>query len=168
MTTGETNMPEGVFTFDKIICCICKTPISKGGAAYTSHMRAHVRRGEAIEHKSSNKLVFIPSDGSAAFEQPPFAKLGEDPLPGQPKGVWELPDLAKEFPVLDTASYFITSGEAVKKSERAVKDAYSLAVKLRAFHKKLQRARGSKKFLETARDDKRILVKAKDPRNKEP
>lgn len=155
------------FSFDKIACPVCSTLISKGGAAYVSHLRSHVRKNEAIEHKSNGKLVFIPTNSGTYFEQAPYAKLGDDPLPGQPKGVWELPDLSKEFPVLDVNAYFTTSGEAVKKAERAVKDAYSLAVKLRAFYKKLQRARGERKYLETARDSGKLLIKAKDPRGKE-
>ena len=155
------------FTFEKIQCVICKEPISKGGAAYCSHMRSHVRRKEAIEYKRNGRLVFLPGDGGSFYDQEPYAKLGDDPLPGQPKGVWELPDIKKELPAIDPAAYFITSGEAVKKAEKLVKDAYSLAVKARAFYKKLVKIRGERKYLETARENSRLLAKCKDPRNKD-
>lgn len=149
--------------YNKTKCSICNEEISAGGAAFTSHMRAHVRRGEAKELKRKNGLTFM-RPGEDITTKEPFAKLGEDPLPGQPKLVWELPDLKTELPAIDPASYFITSGEAVKKAEKLVKDVYALASKARAFRDKLVEARGPKKYLETARDDKRLLIKAKDPR----
>jgi hypothetical protein len=150
-------------TYDKTTCIICDKQISKSGAAYTSHYRAHVRRGEAKELKRKNGLIFM-KPGEDIIQREPYAKLGEDPLPGQPKLVWELPDLKTELPAIDPASYFTTSGEAVKKAEKLVKDVYALASKVRAFRDKLVEARGQKKYLETARDDRRLLIKGKDPR----
>ena len=155
------------FTFKQITCTVCNQQISMGGAAYTSHMRAHTRKGDAMEYKRGNHLVFIASkDHSQFLEDNPYAKLGEDPLPGQPKLVWEIPNLSVELPKVDPAAYFITSGEAVKKAERLVCDAYSLAVKTRTFLKKLKAARGLKKYLEATHESNRILIKVKEPRNK--
>lgn len=156
------------FTFDKIPCSICNEAISKGGAAYSSHMRAHVRKGEAQEFKRNGKLVFVTNDRSY-METDPYAKLGDEQLPGQPKDIWEMPDLDKELPPIIPSAYFITSGEAVMKAEKLVKDSYSMAVKAKALFKKLQRAKGDKKYLETARENGRLLLKAKNGRKaKEP
>ena len=151
------------FSFDQIICPICQKPVSKGGAAFTSHSRMHVRNGEAIEYKRNGKLVFLSKDN--LIEQEPYAKLGDEPLPGQPAGVWYIPELSKELPKIDPTSYFVTSGEAVKKAEKLVKDAYSLAVRSKAFYKKLIKARGEKKYLETSHENGRLLCKQKSPRN---
>ncbi len=146
-------------------CQICNEPISAGGAAFTSHMRAHVRKGEAQEYKRNGKLLFL-KNGVSIIDLEPFAKLGLDHLPGQPKDVWELPDIKAELPMIDPSSYFITSGEAVKKAEKLEKDLFALAIKARFLLRKLRKARGQKKYLELARDDNRLLVKAKDPRAK--
>lgn len=145
-------------------CTICGKEVSCGGAAFTSHYRMHVRAGKAVEYKQGKKLLFLRADQNITDTQP-IAKLGDDPLPGQPKNVWVLPDLKTELAAVDPAAYFVTSGEAVKKAEKLVKDVYALATKCRAFRDKLKKARGIKKYLETARDDQgRLLIKGKDPR----
>lgn len=151
--------------FNKIKCPICEQDISVGGAAYTSHLRSHVRKGEAMEYKSGDHLTFIPAKEHSKFiEEHPYAKLGEEPLPGQPKCVWIINNLKVELPAIDPSKYFITSGEAVKKAEKLVKDVYSLAVKTRAFRDKLKKARGLKKYLEATHENGRLLVKSKDKR----
>lgn len=156
------------FTFQQVECAICHQQISKGGAAYTSHMRAHVRKGEALEFKQGKHLRFMPAKDHESFLQTePYAKLGDDPLPGQPKGVWEIPSIAANLGNgIIPAEYFTTSGEAVKKAEKLTEDAYALAVKARAFRDKLRKTRGVKKYLETAREAGRLLVKTKEPRPK--
>lgn len=155
------------FTFKQTNCVVCQQPVSMGGAAFTSHMRAHVRKGEAMEFKNGNHLTFLSSKDHPKFiEEHPFALLGEDPLPGQPKGVWEIRDLTIDLAAVNPAAYFVTSGEAVKKAERLVKDAYSLAVKARAFLGKLKKVRDKKEYLETTHENGRLLVKSKDRRVK--
>jgi hypothetical protein len=159
-------MPKHV-SFKKTQCEICGQIISTAGAAHTSHMRMHVKRKEAIEFKRDNRLTFMTeSQHNQYIEDHPYARLGEAPLPGQPPGIWELPNISKELPTIDPSSYFITSGEAVKKAEKLVKDLYSVAVKARSFRDKLVKARGIKKYLETSREDNRLLIKRKDPRNR--
>lgn len=154
-------------SFKKKPCEICGVQISIGGAAYTSHMRMHVKKKEVIEFKHGNRLIFMTESQHSRFlEEHPYATLGETPLPGQPPGIWELPKISEELPQINPSDYFITSGEAVKKAEKLVKDVYSLAVKARSFRDKLKRARGSKKYLETSREDSRLLIKRKDPRNR--
>jgi|APFre7841882654_1041346.scaffolds.fasta_scaffold157201_2 hypothetical protein len=154
-------------TFKQINCVVCNQIISTGGAAFTSHLRAHVRKGEAMEFKNGNHLTFLSSKDHPKFiEEHPFAFLGKDPLPGQPKGIWEIHHLATELSAVNPAAYFITSGEATKKAERLVKDAYSLAVKARAFLGKLKKARGQREYLEVTHENGRLLVKSKDRRSK--
>lgn len=156
------------FAFGKTICAICNQPISKGGAAFTSHHRMHVRRNEAVEYRQGRKLLFVSVEAQTKLiEEHPYAQLGDEPLPGQPKGVWDITDTLNELKSVDPKEYYITSGEAVKKAEKLVKDAYALAVKARAFREKLKKARGIKKYLETAHDNNRLCVKCKDPRYKE-
>jgi hypothetical protein len=154
------------FTFDKIICPFCNESISKGGAAQTSHYRMHVRRGEAIEYKRNGHLVFLPKDSQKYIDEEPYARLGDDQLPGQPKGVWEIANLETELPSINPDLYFRTSGEAVKKAEKLVKDAYSLAVKAKIFYRKLIKTRGNNKYLEVSREGGRLLIKIKNARSK--
>jgi len=135
----------------------------------------HVRLKEAVEHKRNGKLLFLRADQNI-IDTEPYAKLGNDPLPGQPKDVWIMPDLKTYLPAIDPHSYFITSGEAVKKAEKLVKDVYALATKCRAFRDKLVKARGIKKYLETVRDpslsnkdletSSGLLIKSKNPRSR--
>jgi len=154
------------YSFKRMRCTICGEEISKAGAAYTSHMRMHVRRDEVIELKRGKKCVFISKDALVSLlDKEPYALLGEEPLPRQPKDVWDITSALKELKAVNPNEYYITSGEAVKKAEKLVKDAYSLAVKSKAFLKKLQNARGKKKFLETSREENRLLVKSKNPRS---
>ncbi len=55
----------------RVNCELCGQNIGRAGFAYVSHMRAHVRRGEATEHISGtvlewgNQYVFKPT-GKAA------------------------------------------------------------------------------------------------------
>ena len=154
-------------TFKKKLCKICEQQISTGGAAYTSHMRMHVKKKEAIEFKRDNGLLFMPeSEHQSYIDDHPYALLGEDPLPGQPNGVWQIPDISANIPCINPAGYFTTSGEAVKKADKLVKDLYSAAVKARSFRDKLKKSRGIKKYLETAREDGRLLIKCKDPKRR--
>lgn len=155
------------FTFKQTECVICHQQISMGGAAYTSHMRAHVRKGEATEYKQGSHLKFLVAGGQETFiETEPYAQLGEEPLPGQPKGVWEITKFIHDLKDISPLGFFITSGEGVKKADKLVQDLYSLAVKARAFRDKLKKARGIKKYLETSWEASRLLVKTKEPRPK--
>lgn len=154
-------------SFKKIDCPICGAHISIGGAAYASHMRMHVKNNEVREFKTNKGLKFMPeSQYQKYIDEHPYAYLGDEPLPDQPKDIWEVPPISKSLPAIDPAAYFITSGEAVDKAEKLVKDLYSLAVKARAFRDCLKKSRGKKKYLETTRENKRLLVKAKDPRKR--
>jgi hypothetical protein len=152
-------------TFKKIQCTVCRHEISTGGAAYTSHMRKHVKNKEVMEFKQGNKLIFMTEIECRTYmDQCPYAIIGNEPLLEQPKDVWEIPQISNEMPMIDPSAYFITSGEAVKKAEKLVQDVYSLAVKARAFRDKLIRCRGEKKYLETSRENGRLIIKSKNPR----
>lgn len=150
--------------FKKTKCQFCGQLISTGGAAFTSHMRMHTRRKEAIEFKRGRHLVFLSPLELANIDA--YARLGEEQLPGQPKDVWDITDSLKDLQAVDPAQYFVTSGEAVKKADKLVKDVYSLAVKTRTFRDRLVRARGNHKYLETARENNKLIIKSKDGRAK--
>jgi len=153
-------------TYETKACEFCGQQTSTGGAAHTSHMRMHVRKGELAEYKRNGKLLFLKADTNITDVEP-YALLGNEPLQGQPKDVWQLPEIKDELPAIDPSSYFITSGEAFKKTDKLVKDLYALSIKARNLRDKLKKARGAKKYLELSHtDDKRLLAKAKDPRVK--
>jgi hypothetical protein len=126
-------------------------------------MRHHVRKQEVVEHHTRKKIVFLTY--AELDNLAPYTKLGEDPLPGQPKDVWDVTDALASLKAVDPAAYFTTSGEAVKKADKLVTDLYSLSIMARSFRDKLKKSRGIKKFLETARENGKLLCKAKDPRN---
>ena len=153
-------------TFDKVKCTVCEKMICTNGVAFTTHMRSHVKKGEVMECKRCGKLAYVNCNNEF-LEQEPLALLGNDPIMTQPKGVWEIKDLSKDLVKIDPSSYFITSGDAVKKADKLVKDLYSLTVRAVSFKKKLEKARGSKKYLEVGWDNNRLVCKAKDPRNLE-
>lgn len=148
------------------ICIICKKEVSAGGAAFTAHMRMHVRKEEAIEEKANGKLHFRSATENVYVEPEPYAKLGNEALQHQPDGVWDITDSLTDLSAIDPSAYFITSGEAVKKSDKLVSDLYSLAVKARSFRNKLEKARAEAKYLETHRENGKLLVKKKSPRKK--
>jgi hypothetical protein len=155
------------FHYKKSYCQHCKDEISTGGAAYVAHMRMHVRKGILQEFKTNKKLTFIlAGPPSTLIQKHPYAKLGEDPLPGQSKETWDISEALAELKGVNPSDYFITSGEAVRKAEKLVQDLYSLAMKARAFRDRLKRARGKKKYLETNRENNLLLCKCKDPRER--
>jgi hypothetical protein len=154
--------------FEEQKCKICDKEIPKNGAAWTSHMRMHVRKNEAIEEKDPNtgKLIFKDPNKPEYTELPPYAKLGQEPIKPQPKGVWDMTEALNELQSIDPQSYYITSGEAIRKAEKLTKDAYSLAAKANNLHKSLIKAKSEAKYLETQREDGRLLVKKKSPRTR--
>lgn len=152
--------------FKKTKCQFCDKEVSSGGAAFTSHMRMHVRKKEAVEYKRDGKLSFFKF-GVDFVKEEPYAKLGNEPLLGQPRDAWNITADLQALPAVDPHQYFVTSGEAVRKAEKLVQDVYSLAVKARTFRDRLKKARSTKKYLETCRDNGLLIVKRKDPRFKE-
>jgi hypothetical protein len=156
--------------YTKKLCEFCQKQVSTGGAAFTAHMRMHVRKNEAIELKQNGKLIFM-KPGIDILDTEPYAKFNQkfmplDPLPGQPKDTWLLPNIKEILPAIDPSSYFITSGEAVKKSEKLVKDVFALSNHCRQLRDGLRKARGIKKYLELNHDGGYVLVRGKDPRIK--
>lgn len=152
--------------YDYAPCDICGRTISKGGVARTSHMRAHVRRGEAKELKHKGRLVFVKTQNGEYEEPEPYAVLGEKPADHQPDGVFDITEALNNLPAIDPKQYFITSGEAVRKADKLVSDFYSAAVRAKVFRTKLEEARASAKHLETQHDDGRLLAKRKSPRRR--
>lgn len=153
--------------FSKENCAICGREISTGGAAKTSHMRSHVRNGEATESKHNDRLVFTPVSVIPEYVDPePYVKLGDQPLAHQPDGVINITEALGKLKAIDPSGYYISSGEAVKKADKLVSDLYSLTVRARSFRDKLIEARATAVYLETQREDGMLIVKRKSPRKK--
>lgn len=150
-----------------INCQICNLEI-KAGLSLTSHYRTHVRRKEAVEYREGHKLTYVSAEAQAKLiEENPYAQLGNDPLPGQPKCCWDITNMLNSLQAINPKEYYITDGDAIAKADKLVKDCYGLAVKSKYFRDKLIKARGAKKYLETAYEHNRLCVKGKDPRYNE-
>lgn len=96
-----------------------------------------------------------------------FCKLGERRLEHQPDGVYELV-LSEFITELDPKTYFVTSGEAVRKAEQLEKDIWKMAGKARKLRNYLKKARGPAVYLETEWNDGMLVLKRKNPRNPKP
>lgn len=65
---------------------------------------------------------------------------------------------------INAFSYFITSGEAVKKAEQLDKDAWEFAGKCRKLLRALKKARGESMYLEVTYEEGVLVCRKKDPR----
>jgi len=135
-------------------------------------------------------LIF--PDGS---ENLPFLKLGEDPPEGKSKVIWVFPDIEKTFGVvykengailIDPSMYYVTSGEATKKTEILIDDIRKLMennndedilnklsdllINVSEFMDVLKKTKSVSKFLEVTKCEDGIysgnICSRKDPRKK--
>lgn len=90
----------------------------------------------------------------------------QDRMPHQPKGVWELDlkDFHDSLKVIDPKAYFITTGEAVKKTEKLCSDLRDAAKAAEKLLTVLISLKGDAKYLETQWENNRLLLKQKNPR----
>jgi hypothetical protein len=93
-----------------------------------------------------------------------YALIGNEPQPGQPKKTWRVP--IDELPVVDPKSFFITTGEAVVKTDYMIEQIQNLLKEVRALRKKLLKSKEESKYLETCWENGVLIVKRKDPRKK--
>jgi hypothetical protein len=98
----------------------------------------------------------------------PFAKgeLCQEREPHQPNGVWwiDISGFHEALKAIDPKQYFITSGEAVKKTEQLCKDykaGLQAATRLLTI---LTAHKGDAKYLETQWEGNKLLIKKKNPR----
>jgi hypothetical protein len=128
-----------------------------------------------VEKKKVGQPKIVEYTGPYAEGEPyaeivykPFAKGGlcQNRSPHQPKGVWHI-DIAnfhEALKAIDPKSYFITSGEAVRKTETLctdLKNALQIANRLLTIFKTLK---ADAKYLETQWESDRLLIKTKNPR----
>lgn len=93
-----------------------------------------------------------------------YCKLGERREEHQPDGIYEL--ILSEFvTAIDPKTYFVTSGEAVRKAEQLAKDLWKMAGQAQKLQNYLKKARGPAVYLETEWNDGRLILKRKNPRN---
>jgi len=148
-------------------CFLCQKKLANGGAE-VSHLRVHVRRGELEEYKDAvGKISFRKrrQELESTAQESPFAMLGDDPRDGQPKKVWEVP--IDELKAIDPKQYFVTTGEAIAKTEQLIADIKQLLIDTKRFMSKFKKVKDDSKYLETAWESRRLVVKRKDPRRKE-
>ena len=98
----------------------------------------------------------------------PFAKgeLCQERDPHQPKAVWciDIGNFNEDLKAIDPRTYFTTSGEAVRKTEKLcadLKSALSVANRLLTI---LTSLKGDAKYLETQWENEKLLLKQKNPR----
>ena len=98
----------------------------------------------------------------------PFAKgeLCQERAPHQPKAVWQvdIENFHEALKTIDPRTYFTTSGEAVRKTERLYEDlkgAMSVVNRMLTIFKALK---ADAKYLETQWENERLLLKQKNPR----
>ncbi|MBD3407280.1 MAG: hypothetical protein GF411_14275 [Candidatus Lokiarchaeota archaeon] len=151
-------------------CPICDKKVKNQGAL-VSHMRTHVKRGEVIESKDpiSGKMFFDKVPGEIVEEKTftedaPFAMLGDEPVGGQPKKVWEVP--IDQYKAIDPRQYFVTTGEAIIKIDQLIGDLKNLQSNIKKLRTRLLKAKSESKYLETAWEQNKLIVKRKDPRRK--
>jgi len=151
--------------FPMIVCKVCNREISTGGAAYSSHMRMHVRNGKLVELKRGNKLLFMTKEElTKLIEMEPYCVLGYESMLKQPKDVWDATESLRQLCPINPRDYYTTSGEAIQKTQKLIDDTKKLLLETKSFLNKLIKSKGQKKYLESSWDDNKLLVKAKNPR----
>ncbi len=116
----------------------------------------------------------------------PHPKIGETPGPDAVPGIyclildeWFSGLIKKAYcgktgcdktidATVNAFTYFITSGEAVKKAEQLNKDAWEYAGRCRALLAALKKARGESMYLEVTAEDGMLVCRRKDPRKARP
>lgn len=127
-------------------------------------------RKKKCQPKVANEYTgpYAEGDPYAKIVYNPFAKgdLCQERSPHHPKGVWciDIRSFHEAFKAIDPAQYFITSGEAVKKTEvlcADLKASLKVANRLLGIFKTLK---ADAKYLETQWENQRLLIKTKNPR----
>ena len=92
--------------------------------------------------------------------------LGEEQVLDQPQKTWQVP--IDDLDGINPKDYFITTGEAVTKTDQLINDLSELLKNVRKLKKNLLKSRAESKYLETSWVNGRLIVKRKDPRRKTP
>jgi hypothetical protein len=158
--------------------CVGECPKCNKGFTTTSGRTLHMKRccPDMMAQKIKQQLPkaseytgpYAEGDPYARIVYKPFAKGGlcQERSPHQPKGVWyiDIESFHEALKVIDPKQYFITSGEAVKKTEvlcTDLKAALQIATRLLTIFKTLK---ADAKYLETQWENQRLLIKTKNPR----
>lgn len=94
-----------------------------------------------------------------------YAILGDLPEHGQSKKAWILK--IDEFKKINPRDYFVTTGEALTKTEVLLNDLKELTVDIKKLQKELVKTKADSDYLETCWEDGKLLLKKKEkrPRN---
>ncbi len=85
---------------------------------------------------------------TAGAELLPYNLLGGEENLDKPKTVWIFPDIANTIPAVDPSKYYVTSGEAIAKTDKLISDLNSTLALAMILKEKLIQARGASKYLE--------------------
>ena len=100
----------------------------------------------------------------------PYTLLGGEEDLNKPKFVWIFPDISKTIPCVDAAQYYVTSGEAVAKTDKLISDLNIALAQAMHLKEKLLAARGASKYLELTKCEDGSysgnIVARKDPKKK--
>lgn len=106
----------------------------------------------------------------AGAEQLNYNLLGGEENLDKPKCVWVFPDISKTIPDIIPSQYFITSGEAIAKTDKLISDLNNTLARVIYLREKLVEARGVSKYLELTKCEDGSysgnIVARKDPKKK--
>lgn len=148
---------------------------TKGGSRIEEviHYRCEYCGRDDIRSKSGLTLHENACDAKKAPDEDDgriYCLVGDEPKDHHKKDVFELrlDDFFEDnnlFPAVK--EYFVTSGEAIAKTEKLERDAWKLAGESRRLLRILKETRASAKYLETGFDANRaLLLKRKNPRKR--
>lgn len=90
----------------------------------------------------------------------------ENRHPNHKKDVWELCINNFGLKTIDPNKYFITTGEAIRKTERLVEDYIEMVNKAKRLLAVLEKVKGNNEYLETRHQESTLIVLAKNSRKK--
>lgn len=97
-------------------------------------------------------------------EKGKYAVLGNHPEHGQSKKAWVLK--IDEFKKIDPKDYFITTGEALVKTEVLLNDLRDLTKDIKKLQREMVKTKADSDYLETCWEDGKLLLKKKEKRSR--
>jgi hypothetical protein len=87
-----------------------------------------------------------------------------------PRQIFIFPDIEKSFPTICPKNYYVTSGEAIQKTDRLLSDVQKLLKNLTEFRKSLLKTKGDNAYLELTKCEDGVfsgnIVARKNPKVK--
>lgn len=87
-----------------------------------------------------------------------------------PRQLFIFPDIEKTLPAINPSKYYVTSGEAIQKTDRLISDLTELLSKAKEFKQLLIKSKGDNTYLELTKCEDGVysgnVVARKNPKNK--